>query len=696
MPLLRKKTKNPAKTDNSLHEWALALQEDMVSRRRTLESQWWENIASYCGDFWVDFDVNLKQLIEPSRPEHRVRLPVNMVQPGVRSEYAKLLKNRPIVDCLARSNDQSDLHSAEVGDKLLYNYVEKQLHMPRYRRRMLQWVVICGMGGLFVDYDSMAMGEQEVLVDPKGNPVFDERMIAAIQRYYRDRKRAPKTIRMRQGELRHVALSPFQIGWDMAKVDYDEAWWCIVSEVFDIDEVFVRWEAEIEGDKNATPGIMERRSIQQWDLTGKLEWKRGDTQKVAEVHRLFVRPGHRYFPDGAEIVFTTNELIDRSNFPFKHGMLPVGVCGHVPAPWSQHQMSVIPAIKPLALELSKTVSQMIENRNMMGNPPWIEYKQNRVQGEIQNKPGLRLTIDWHPNIPEPHPIEMPEIPGYVKELIPVIKETIQEVSGQSEVSQGKVPAGARAGVTIAYLQEEDDTKLGPTVQDYEECMERVSWLDLQTIAEKYDAPRTIRIYRRHSDPEVFDFIGTMLEGVAGVVCQAGSALPRSKAAKQQFILDLWDRKIEQDPRRVRQWLELSEGDPDEFEEDINQAERENRKMMQGQPVTAREWENHPAHHYKHRSIMKSAEWDDLPVPIQQMIERHDEDHSRFERAQGAQQMVQAQMAGGGPQTPPQGGGGGTTATPQGPYQGASQNGGGASFAPPEGGETGSPAPFSPS
>jgi hypothetical protein len=681
---------NPNQNDKALHDWCVNLYEDGRDGRRHEEAQWWENIATYCGDFWVDYDVNLKRLVEPDKPDHRMRIPINLAQSAVRTEYAKLLKNRPIVDCLARSNDQADLNAAEVGDKLLYNYVEKQLHMPRYRRRMLQWALICGRGGLFVDYDDMAMGEQQVLVGPDDQPVFDETLISAVQRYWRNRKQAPKTRSIVQGELRHVGLSPFQFMWDRSKLDFDEAWWVIISEVYDVDDAFRRWEIELESDRNAVPGVIERRMLQKWDLSGKLEWSQGDTQRLVEVHRMFVRPGHRYFPNGAEIVFTQDELVAHKDYPFKHGWLPLGVMGHVPAPWSQQTLSVLPVIKPLVLELSKTYSQLIENRNMMANPPWIEYKQNRIKGEIQNKPGMRLTVEWMPNVPEPHPIEMPEIPTYVKELIPITKESILEVSGQGEVSQGKVPAGARAGVTIAYLQEEDDTKLGPTVQEYEECMERVAWLDLQVMAEKYDAPRTIRIYRKNSDTEVFDFIGTMLEGVAGVVVQAGSALPRSKAAKQQFILDLWDRQIEQDPRKVRQWLELNEGEPDEIEEDFNEAERENRKMIGGEPAKVFEWQNHPAHHYKHRQLMKSAEFWDLPAPVQQAIIAHDEEHSEWERQQQSQAAVMGAMGGGAPAPEgpgAQGTNNGANATPQGPF--AAPNGNGMTVAP--GAEN--PAPF---
>lgn len=674
MALFRNKTPNPSKTDKALYEWALNLHDDGRARRKLAEAQWYEDIASYTGDLWSSFDATLNQLTEPSQPEHRVRLPINLILPIVRTEYAKLLKNRPMIDSLARSDTREDLNAARVADSVLNNYIEADLAMPRVRRRMLQWVVICGMGGMFVDHDPSAIGDQEVLIAPDGSPVTDPQMIGAIQRHYRDKKKAPKTEVMALGELRNVALSPWQMIFDFSKLDYTEAWWVIVSETYDVNEVYKRWNVEVEADtKTSKPGVLDHRMLAKFDLSSnpKLEWDNGDTQQMTTVHRLFVRPGHRYFPQGAEVVFTDRELINRTNFPWKHNMLPVGVCGHIPAPWSQNTMSVVRQIRPLALEISKTESQLIENRNLMGNPPWIEYAENRIEGEIVNKPGLRLTVNYMPNVPEPHPIQMPEISQYVKELIPILKEHILEISGQGEVSQGKVPAGARAGVTIAYLQEEDDTKLGPTVLEYEECMERVAWLQLQTMAQEYDIPRTVRIHKPHSEPEVFDFMGAMLTGVAGVRVQAGSALPRSKAAKQQFILDLWDRKLEQDPRKVRDMLELSQGDPDEWEKDINQAERENRKLQLGQPVVAEEWHNHAAHHFQHRDFMKSPEFEELSPDQQRLFRDHDAEHSRFEMKQQQQMMVMQQMMGQGQMQPggnsPEGGANGVTATPEPQY-----------------------------
>lgn len=648
--------------------------EDGRERRRPQEAQWWENMATWVGEFWTEFDVTTRELVETAKLDHKVRLPINLAQPVVRTEYAKLIKNRPILDCVAGSSDKSDLNAAKVGDKILNQYAERQFHFAKVRRRALHWVLTCGYAGVFTDYDETLLGETEVVVSPEGDPVFDPQEVEAAKQSYAAMGEEPQTVSIPKGDAVLKALSPFQLIWDFSKIYLEDAAWVIVSEVYDVDEVWRRWGVEVDHERDAIPAVMEKRLLAKFDLSGQMHFKSGNTQRMSEVHRMFIKPGHRYFPQGAEIVFTKTKILTKRNFPHLHGELPVAGMGHIPLPMSQHPMSVLQQVKPVVLELSKTESQMIENRNLMSNPPWIEYRQNRIQGEIQNKPGARIKIDFMPNIPEPHPIEMPGLPAYVSALPEMLKEHILEISGQGETSQGRVPAGARSGVAIAYLQEEDDTKLGPTVMEYEEMIERVGSQLLMIIAQRYDTPRTISIYRRNSEPEVFDFVGTMLSGIAAVHCQAGSALPRSKAAKQQFILDLWDRKLEQDPRKVREMLELAEGDPDEWEIDMQQAERELFKMKQGESCPVLEWYNHPAHHYVLRRFMKSADFEGLEPGIKKIMMDHDEEHSRFEALQQQQMMVQQQLMGGGaPPTDgaPPPGANGNNAVPEPPFAGAS-------------------------
>lgn len=651
--------------DESLLQWATTLVDDGRERRRAQEGLWWENIATFCGDLWVEWDVHKRKLREPvEKPDYRVRLPVNLAQPVVRTELAKLTKNKPITDVMARSNDKTDLNAAQMSGKLLNNYVERNFHMPKVRRRMLHWVLMCGSGGIFVDYDETAQEKIQVMQDPSGNPVFDMRVIEAYRAYYKKQKKSPKMMSIPMGELVIKPLSPFQVVWDFSQLYIEDAWWCMVSDAMDVVEVERRWGTEVESDEEAQPGVIERRLLNQFDLSMKLDIQPLNAQKLALVHRLFVKPGHPFFPNGLHLVFTKDKIVHKEAFPHAHGELPVSWMGHIPMPLSQHAMSVLQQVKPLVMELSRTASQLVENRNLMANPPWRVAKQSKIEsGEIQNKPGLRLKYVAMPNIPPPEPVQMPEIPTYVKDLVPMIREHILEISGQGETSQGRVPPGARSGVAIAYLQEEDDTRLGPSVQEFEETIERVSSQTLEVIAERYDVPRTVQIYRKHSEPEVFDFMGSMLQGNTAVICQAGSALPRSKAAKQQYILDLYDRKLESDPRRVREMLELSEGEPEEFEIDMQQAERENRQLQQGNNPGVEPWYNHAAHHFIHRRFMKSPDFESLDEGAKAAFLEHDMEHTRAEQDQMQQQAAQ-QAAMGGPPSPNGGGPQGPSAPPQ--------------------------------
>ena len=666
---VRNKTDNPLRDAlddadvNKLHDWCHGLLEDGKNMRKAHEAQWWENLATFGGDLWVEFDSTMNRLYELDRPSHRVRIPINLVQPAVRTEYAKLLKNRPIIRCVAQSNEKKHMHAAKVGDSMLNDYAEQKFSMPKVRRRALQWALLCGAGGVFTDYDSTMLGKVEVPMDPQGTPVFTREEIDQLQSVYKDRHQRMKTTLIKQGELVIKAMSPFQWVFDFSKLYVEEAWWLIVSEIMDVDEIWRRWNVEVESEKMKT-SVWENRLFAMRGIREKDEPMKSNYQRLAEVHRMYVKPGHRFFPEGAHIVFTRDRIVHVETFPFEHGELPLSVMGHIFNPVSQHPMSIVEQVKPVVLEISKTESQMIENRNLMANPPWLEYRQNRIQGEIQNKPGLRLIIDYVHNVPEPHPIEMPDLPSYVQNLPTLLGEHVLEITGQNETAQGQVPPGARSGVAIAYLTEENDTKLGPTVMEWEEMNERVGGQIIGNFAQFYDTPRTIQIFKPHSEPEVLDFIGTVLNGVAGVKREAGSAMPRSTAAKQQFTMDLFDRGLIRNPRTIKDMLDVGQGEVEEWEKDMDQQERENRKLGEGERPEVYEWHNHPAHLYVLHDYMKSAEWDDLDEAQQAPYVEHEADHQDFMRMQ-AQQQQPAEPPGGGGNTGT--GNGVNTPPPQGQY-----------------------------
>jgi hypothetical protein len=177
--------KKPA-NEEELFDWGLSLIEDGRAVRRGHETLWWEQLCIYGGDLWVNYNPHSLKLEEPEAPDHRVHLAINLVNPVVRTEYAKILKNKPILDWTARSGDKSDLDSADTADKVWNNYLEEKFSLPKLRRDAVIWALTCSMGCMFSDYDHSVDGEIEVVVGEDNSPIFDPQQIQALQEMYRE------------------------------------------------------------------------------------------------------------------------------------------------------------------------------------------------------------------------------------------------------------------------------------------------------------------------------------------------------------------------------------------------------------------------------------------------------------------------------------------------------------------------------
>jgi hypothetical protein len=136
--------------------------------------------------------------------------------------------------------------------------------------------------------------------------------------------------------------------------------------------------------------------------------------------------------------------------------------------------------------------------------------------------------------------------------------------------------------------------------------------------------------------------------------------PRSRAAKQAFILELIDKQLIP-PMEGLKYLEMSETARlyDELSVDTRQADRENFKMKNVQPQTqvptnglqtpvgqipgqdpnmpqqpmpvqspvqVNEFDNHQAHVYCHTKFMKSQQYEQLDPTIQQLFMDHYKTH----------------------------------------------------------------------
>jgi hypothetical protein len=193
-------------------------------------------------------------------------------------------------------------------------------------------------------------------------------------------------------------------------------------------------------------------------------------------------------------------------------------------------------------------------------------------------------------------------------------------------------------------------------------------LTLERFSQFYVVDRIIQFYKPDGRFDAMKFKGANLEDNTQVICQAGSAMPRSKAAKQQYTLELVSLGILTDPEQIQEELDIGSGAPSLKDMNINQANRENNIMLHGlamgmfhlpgnanpetqnQAVAAavpvKAWQDHATHIEHHTMQMMDEEFDKLQVSRPGIVRLFDEHVAMHQKMLADQQAAaaQAQMA----------------------------------------------------
>lgn len=666
-----------------------------IDLRRGYETVWWNNIALVAGDHYAQWNPTVGRFEDRDLTwvdewdNKKPRIVINHALTVARTELSKLTKAHPIMEIIANSDEQNDIAATKVG-KAALDYAEWKFKLRKMRKNALWWMIQTGLGAVFIGFDHLndRSGYMEFLIDPEtGDPTFDPARKREIQdQMDNGTLDKVKMERYPLGDLEYKVYSPFQLLPDETVTDFEEIKDLITDEIVDIDVlkgIYGKSADHLKPDSNMQLGVMETRMLARAGVPGGA----GATNSVdsgCRVSTFWLPPGvyrgNKLLENGIMVRWTTGRnILDISDyFPFQDGRIPFVFFQHIPSSTSIWPDCVINHIRGPNLEIDKTVSQLIENKDYMANPMWLIATQHKIKGEVRNVAGAIVRYRHVPNIPPPTPVQGLEMPRQVESLLTGLREQILEISGQSEVSRGNVPQGARSGVAVAYMQEEDDTKIAPTVETMEEAIAMMGSMTLERFGQFYTIERLLRFYRRDGVFDVRKFKGADLKNNTDVVTQAGSAMPKSKAARQQYTLELISLGILKDPHKIEQMLELGYGEPDDVEKSIAQANRENNYMLHGTfveqfmhpdqqgaeasadqkaptAIPVKKWHNHQVHIARHTSVMMDEEFDKLVISdpdIVRLFDEHIQMHQQMLEEQQQAQMQQLLAAKGAPDGPP--------------------------------------------
>lgn len=276
-------------------------------------------------------------------------------------------------------------------------------------------------------------------------------------------------------------------------------------------------------------------------------------------------------------------------------------------------------------------------------------------------PGEEILYDSTVSDAVPQAFKPPEMPRYVLEQEQKIIDAMTEISGQREVSNATVPTGVTAASAINLLQEADDTRIGPEIQDMEFALGQAGTKVARLRAKYNSDERLIRIAGEDGNWDIFAFRGAMMGEEPTVECQAGSAMPRSKAAKQAAGLEvlglMFQYGMVPEQRDLRMFFRDYEvGALDRLFGGLTATERqiqaENQAMTQGNAMPINAFDVDEDHIDGHEEYQRLDRYRQLPPEVQQLIEVHVKAHrERVVQRIDAQMQEQAleQQAGMGQQ-----------------------------------------------
>lgn len=649
-------------------EWAAWVEGEYTkcrNARAPFERQWYINLAFVAGKQYVapiEVPGNGFRLSSPAAPPWRVRLVINKIRIAVRTECAKLSSSKPLPVVLPSTNENEDLTAAKVGELLLKAHFRTAEFEKTYRS-WIWWGVVCGVSYLksywdpsAQDYDSMALPEAPV--GPDGHPLPPA--IIAQNKQLQEYMNTPVPA---QGKINTERVNPFHVYVpDLLAEDINQQ-----PYIIHVSTRHPLWVEKSFGfkptpDTRAASTIMESATI-----IAKNSEEHLDSVLVKEV---WLKPNaHPDFPEGGVLTIINGKVVQAATkwpwpfreYPFyKYDGIPTG---------GFYGDSVVVDLIPIQKEYNRTRSQIIEIKNTMGKPRLL-YQQGSINPrKISSEPGQ--AIPYVAGYEKPTIMQPAEIPSTMAAEIQNLTAEFDDISGQHEITRGSTPSQVTSGTAIAFLQEQDDTKLSYQVASIENAIEVLGRHYLEYVAKYWDEPRIIKVTGRDNSYESMKWKGNDLKGNTDVKVHTGSALPYSKAAKQAMLVEMMQNGF-LDPMMGLELMEMPTLGKalDELQNDKRQAQRENMKMSDAPPellqmllspapgpngeqpiqmvdprtnknivfngdmtpfqpkppVPVNSWDNHEAHIHHHNEYRKTQEFELLDPLQKQGFELHVQMH----------------------------------------------------------------------
>lgn len=506
---------------------------DVLQRARSpLEKQWRLNLRFYKGDqysYYPPRSNRLERLAtdDASKPQHRIRLVSNQIMPGAHTLLAQLTKTKPHLYVTPGSGADHEIRAAQMSQSLM-EYWWSDFSLDEKLDEALLWSIVSSAGYWKITWDPFAAKQMRFLLGPDGQPITDESLKTAFKAELEKNQIPPQEKVVYMGDIRIDVMPPFDVFLDSNAKTFEDCKFAICRHAMDPDEIRTRYGKTVV--PNASPAAHDA-TLPFGNAPDAAE------KSVRNVYIGYFKPTAA-MPDGRYVVWVDGNdkmILADEKWPYPTNDLPLVKFPGMRVPGSVYDDAVVTHAIPIQKELNRTLSQIVEYKNLTINPV-MTAPVGSLQTRRTTEPGqvLYYTPFGSTNL-KPEFEQLPSLPPYVFEHLKDISGRLQEMFLSAEVIQGKVPPNVEAGVAIDLLQEMATDRLAPVIKLIELGLARAGQQMLALAQKYYVEPRLMKIRGSGGGVQVKQFMSSDIAGNISVRAETGSGLPRTRAGRQARI-----------------------------------------------------------------------------------------------------------------------------------------------------------------
>jgi hypothetical protein len=509
-----------------------------TNSRIAIEGIYLTNVAYLMGFDGVYYDTTYRQFknIDPKRKLTRNRFKVNKVLPTIQNRLARLTQSPPRYDVRPESNSTEDKDSARLGISLIEDILQKN----RFDLTRQDLLMAAMQGG-----HSYA----QVLWDPTlGKPMVDPDS-GEFAGY--------------EGDIRLEILNCLEVFPDPLAKTLDDCQWIVKAKVRKIDYFRERYKDRGAAVKEENAWLlssiydMKSNALTAVGIVGA---QTQDQMKGSAIELVYYEKRSKDHPNGRMIVTASGVLLEDKELPI--GEYDLVKFDDIMIGSRYNSEAVITHLRPIQDQYNMTRTKCAEWVRKMLAGKYIAPKGSGLSQEaINNDSGEVVEFNPVPNAAPPSPMQVPVIPAYVYKDLETLDAEFDFISGINEVSRGVMPSASIPAAGMAFLQEQDQTRIGVQTTRNEIGYAKLGSAILKYIGKYYEIPRVIKLAGDGLEYTVKDFVGKDLNENYDVIVVPGSTIPSSKVLKRQDLSNAYMMGLlgnPQDPEVRAHLLEMME------------------------------------------------------------------------------------------------------------------------------------------